>query len=296
MGSLVCWFFLIRWCSCSRGGGPWWEKLKTVLLSACSVPAGSAVGLGASPAGLATTSTGGTGVHHLQHGFRLWLSHGQPPVLLYLRPVVGVLVTAASLCGTIGASSGCCSATLRSTTLSGVARLGLPSVRNFRGPGPVAENKKPPPSRGGGGLVLPESLVIWSDLRPSYFPGCACRIAYAARLRFRTWSGALWPGWGSSRTCLTAWLLGCLGYPASEFPLVFFPFRGLACCELVFLALFGRLFDSGVGDLLGRSGFGGLTFLGLPSCLLSPGLSRVGVDGACCGGHIKPRICWVAGW
>ena len=62
-----------------------------MLLSACSVPAGSAVGLGASPAGLATTSTGATGVHHLQHGFRLWLSHGQPPVLLYLRPVVGVL-------------------------------------------------------------------------------------------------------------------------------------------------------------------------------------------------------------
>ena len=31
------------------------------------------------------------GVHHFQYGFRLWLSHGEPPPGLYIRPVDGVL-------------------------------------------------------------------------------------------------------------------------------------------------------------------------------------------------------------
>lgn len=55
-------------------------------------------------------------------------------------------------------------------------------------------------------MVGPEALAMWSDLRPSYFPGCACGISCASQHRFRIWSGPLWPGSGISRTCLTAWL------------------------------------------------------------------------------------------
>ena len=115
--------------------------------------------------------------------------------------------------------------------------------------------KSPRPRVEVGGLVGPEALVIWSDLRPSYFPGCVCGISCASQRRFRTWSGFLWPCWSSSRSCLTAWL--------SPFPLVYLPL-GFPAFRTLFPEMFVRLSVGGYGcsvarlwpGLVGR--FGGL--------------------------------------
>ena len=80
---------------------------------------------------------------------------------------------------------------------SGFCHMPLARWRKMQSPRPLLEV---------GGLVGPEALVIWSNLRASYFPGCACGISCASQHRFRIWSGPLWPGSGISRTCLTAWL------------------------------------------------------------------------------------------
>ena len=39
--------------------------------------------------------------------------------------------------------------------------------------------KSPRPRVEVGGLVAVEASARWPDLRPSYFPGCACRTACA---------------------------------------------------------------------------------------------------------------------
>ena len=48
----------------------------------------------------------------------------------------------------------------------------------------------------GGGLVGPEALVIWSNLRPSYLPGCACGISWASSTGFAllVWPSMAWFG------------------------------------------------------------------------------------------------------